>query len=153
MDIELLFPSQWRVDLLDFNILFQIINSQTVSDRCDGSVEFFQRLPETELLAMLWAADFDPASPSNVSAFASSLPPSEGKLVSTLLDEPQPPEAEIIASTCLQKLYRQSLEMRVTELSAQLGAPDLSFEQIEMLQKEKIDLRRQLNDIPRHFSV
>jgi len=115
--------------------------------------EFFQRLPETELLAMLWAADFDPASPSNVSAFASSLPPSEGKLVSTLLDEPQPPEAEIIASTCLQKLYRQSLEMRVTELSAQLGAPDLSFEQIEMLQKEKIDLRRQLNDIPRHFSV
>ena len=115
--------------------------------------EFFQTLPETELLAMLWAADFDPAKPSNVSAFAASLPPPEAKLVSTLLDEPHPPEAEIIASSCLQKLYRQSLEMRVTELIAQLGAPDLSLEQIEILQKEKIDLMLRLNDIPRHFSV
>ena len=114
--------------------------------------DFFRNLPETELMTMLWRSDFDPATPSNISAFTATLTPGERSLVSEMLDSPVPPEPEQLAITCLQKLHRQSLERRQAEIKAQLGAPDISQDQIVLLQKEKIDLIKQLHDIPRHFS-
>ncbi|NNE92003.1 MAG: hypothetical protein HKN23_10180, partial [Verrucomicrobiales bacterium] len=114
--------------------------------------EFFRNLPETEMLSMLWRGDFDPASPANVAAFSATLSPPEQSCVADLLDSPLPPEPEKLAATCLQKLHRQSLEKRETEIKALLGAQGLGAEQIQALQKEKIDLTKQLHDIPRHFS-
>ncbi len=114
--------------------------------------EFFRNLPETEMLTLLWQGNFDPASPSNLSAYASSLAPAEKACVSALLDDELPPNPGQLATNCLQKLYRQSLEMRISELKVQLGTPGLSREEIERLHKETIDLTKQLNDIPRHFS-
>ena len=46
-DIQILLPSLWRKDLFDFDILFEIVNSKTVSYSVDDefSVASFCRIP------------------------------------------------------------------------------------------------------------
>lgn len=110
---------------------------------------FLADLPETELLSKLWTAPIDPARPASVNAFVATLPPDEQATVSRLLSEEGPaPSGELSTGYVLQ-LKRQSLQLRIRETEARLGAPDLDSGQVANLTKQLLDLRKQRDDIPR----
>lgn len=110
--------------------------------------DYLRDLPETEFLARLWRAGFDPDSPASVAAFAATLSPAEQDAVAMLMNQPLPPDAGRYAEECLASLRRQAIQNRIRGLKAQLNDARLEPARLEALTKELLDLTRRLNDIP-----
>ena len=109
--------------------------------------EYFRDLSEVELLASIWQADIDPASPSSVNAFIRLLPKPDQICINRLLIEESPGGTPELAKDCLQALKKQSIQNRIGAAKGQLGNPDISPSDVEILSKLLLDLRTQLNDI------
>lgn len=107
---------------------------------------FFRNLTETELLARLWQADYDPASPSSVNALVGRLPEAERGIVLRLLAEDSAAVTPPLARECLAALRRQSIQREIAVAKAQLGAPGLPESEVTRLAKVLLDLRGQLNE-------
>ncbi len=108
--------------------------------------DFFRNLAETELLARLWEADFDPASPASVNALAGRLPEGERQVMMRLLAEESAAITPGIAIECLAALRRQSVQREIDATKAQMGAPGLPEGEVTRLAKVLLDLRGLLNE-------
>ncbi len=111
--------------------------------------DFFSDLTDTELLSRIWQSDVDPASPSSVNAFIGLLPTPDQICINRLLIEESPEGTPEHAEECLLSLKKQSIQNKIGVAKGQLGNPDISPTDVEMLQKLLLDLRSQLNDIAR----
>lgn len=108
--------------------------------------DFFRNLTETEILARLWTADFDPANPASVNAFIGRLPEGERQIVLRLLSEESAAVTPLLAKECLTALKRQSIQRQISVTKAQMGAPGLPEHEVTRLAKVLLDLRGLLNE-------
>lgn len=109
--------------------------------------EFLDRLTDTELLSKLWRADIDPANSSSVNAFITTLHPEDQGSVQRLLSEETARINITQAQQCLDALRKQSIKNEISVTKAQLGTPNLPLDQVAQLNKQLLDLRKQLHDV------
>lgn len=108
--------------------------------------DFFRNLTETEVLAQVWQANFDPASPASVNAFVGQLGPAEQHCVNRLLSDESARITPELARDCLTALRKQSIQRQISVTKAQLGAPGLPENEVTLLSKVLLDLRELLNE-------
>ncbi len=105
----------------------------------------------SELLARILEADLRPDDPHSVNSFADGLDAAAQATVSALLSERLPGNAEAIARDCWIDLRRREIKRRQEVIAGRLRQPNLPMDEVEKLQKEVLDLQKQLPDIARLF--
>ncbi len=125
-----------------------LLSEPSVRSALDGEPvpAFFSNLAETELLAKLWTASFDPASPASVNAFLAGLGEGERGALLRLLSEESATVTPALARDCLAALRRQSIQREIAAARAQLGAHGLPEAEATRLTKLLLDLRGRLNE-------
>lgn len=108
--------------------------------------EFFEFLTETELLAKIWRAAIDPASPGSVNAFIGTLPGDDQTNIFRILVESSANITPDLARDCLKKLKKLSIQNRIAGIKSKMGAPNLPAEAVLVLNKQLLDLREQLHE-------
>lgn len=110
-------------------------------------------LAEGELPTLLLCGSYQPGEAASLAAFLSALDPARQDLLAGLLDLPVP-SGDPLATTrdCWVHLQRQSLTQRRDALTARLRQPGLSEEEVLRLQKQVLDLTRELTHITRPLS-
>lgn len=107
---------------------------------------FFEDLTETDFLIAVWKGKFDPEAPSSVNAFIGMLPSAQQSLAASLLNEDTATITPELARECLTALRKQSIQNRIAVTKSQLGTPNLTGDQVTLLNKQLLDLREQLHD-------
>lgn len=117
--------------------------------RASGKESLLQDLPGTELLSLVWHSKFDPAEPSSVSAFLSSLEPVEENAFAEMLAQSAPPGGLEEAAHALEAMETSRLQTQISRAQTQLKQPGLSPEaegkihqQIIAWRKEYLDRRK-----------
>lgn len=108
--------------------------------------EFFDALPETELLAWLWESDYDPENAASVNALLGRLPEAGRATLLRLLAEESAAMTPDLARNCLSSLRRQSIQREIAVAKARLGTRDLPESEVTRLAKVILDLRGRLNE-------
>ena len=108
--------------------------------------EYFEFLGETELLTKIWRASIDPSSPASVNAFIGTLHPIEQNHALRMMMEEGANITPELATECLKKLKKLSVQNQIAGIKAKLGAPNLPPEAVLLLNKQLLDLRGQLHD-------
>lgn len=115
--------------------------------------EILQKMPGTDLLGKILTADLNPTESASLNRFQTTLSPGEESLVSGWLLQKLPTDPASVArdwyAGVRQGILRQDLQVAETRLRS----PDLTTGQIVQLQKQILDLRKQLHDLPQFSSV
>ncbi len=106
--------------------------------------EFLRQIADSQIVAKIWRAEFDAASPSSVSAFSNTLEPAEQAFVNQLLAEELPEGTIEHAQSCLAELERDSLKNRISVLQTQLRTPGLPIDRQGQLLTEIAELSQRL---------
>jgi len=107
---------------------------------------YFEDVPDTELLARVWRAEFDADSHSSVNAFLGTLDPAEQQCLARLVTEDSASVTPELADACLAALRRQSIKNQIAVIKSRLNSSHLTPEEDERLNKQLLDLRAQLNE-------
>jgi DNA primase len=106
------------------------------------------QVPEAELLTLTLQASFDPAEPAAVSAWLSTRNTAEQAALAGLLEVRTLPEDPIrVAADCWRDLERRNLEQKREAATARLHQTGLDLEETLRLQKEVLEIQRQLNTL------
>ncbi|MEM6917026.1 MAG: toprim domain-containing protein, partial [Verrucomicrobiota bacterium] len=108
--------------------------------------EYFEFLGETELLTRIWRAEIDPGNPASVNAFIGGLNPGDQNHAVRMMMEEGATITLDLASECLKKLKKLSIQNQIAGIKAKLGTPDLPHEAVVLLNKQLLDLRAQLHE-------
>jgi len=100
------------------------------------------------LLMKVLDADLDVETVSSVSAFTSTLEPAEENALTTLLDQPLPPEPKTIAEDCWHELERRLLLSEQKALKSKQHSPALNLEEKIALHPRIIEVQKQLAALP-----
>ena len=111
--------------------------------------EVLRETPGAEILEKILESDLRPDDPASLNVFMSSLSPAEESLVSGWLLQKMPPHAETVARDWWQGLRQPALRRRLQAAESRLKLPKLSAGEVVALQKQIVDLRRQLDDFSR----
>jgi len=115
--------------------------------------EILPTLAEGELPSLLLCGSYQPGEAASLAAFLSGLSPARQDVLAGLLDLPVPPGDALAATRdCWVHLQRLSLTRRRDALTARLRKPDLPEEEVMRLQKQVLDLTRELTHITRPLS-
>ncbi len=115
--------------------------------------ELIGDFPDGELPLELISGRFEPGEPNSIAAFLSTLDPGAQDEVATLLElRHLPPQPLAVAQECWCDLLRTSLTRRREALTARLRQPGLDEGEIGELQKQVLDLTRELTHITRPLS-
>lgn len=112
--------------------------------RESGREQVLRDLPGAELLGLVWRGQFDPAEPSALNAFLAGLDPEEEAALSLVLHQPKPPGGLEDAKHALGALEVARTRMLKQRLETQLKQPGLSREDAEEIQREIMELHREL---------
>ena len=110
--------------------------------------EALPKIPGTELLAKILAADLRPGDSASVSLFQTTLPPSEESLVSGWILQKLPNDPARLAREWWEGLRRTILRRELGVAESRLRLPNLTTGETVQLQKQVLDLRHQLHDLP-----
>lgn len=123
--------------------------------RSTGRSDILGDIPGTELLSLLWHADFDPGDPGALNAFLSGLNRPEESAFARLLAEPMPPGGKAEAEHLLDSLEITRLHNLIQRAQTQLKQSGLDLDttaklhrQIVGWRKEYLDRRNRSPDIP-----
>ncbi len=111
--------------------------------------EVVAETPGTEMLGKILAAELRPDDPASLNPFLASLSPEEESLVSGWLLQKKPPNAETVAREWWQGLRQPALRRRLQAAESRLKLPQLSAGEVVTLQKQVVDLRKQLDEFSR----
>ena len=100
--------------------------------------------PEVRLLVKILGGEIDPAQPSTIQVFLTTLDAGEEAAASGLLDDKLPAAPLTIAQHCWRELERRQIRRRIDALKARLRNPQLAPEASDALQKEILDLQKRL---------
>ncbi len=115
--------------------------------------EVLEQIPGSAMLARILGGDFRPDNPASLNLFLSTLSAEEESLVSGWLVQKMPPKAETVAREWWQGLKQPSLRRRLQAAEGRLKLPSLTAGEVAALQKQVVDLRGQLDDLPRFSPV
>lgn len=114
--------------------------------------ELLAREPDNAVAIAILEADVDWSNPAATNAFLASFPSAEQALVSSVFQEHPPQHPIAVAHDCWNAIARRQVQRRMDTVRARLRASDLSGDELLKLQKESVDLRKRLEDIPRPLS-
>jgi hypothetical protein len=111
--------------------------------------EVLASVPGSDLLTKILQADLRPADSASSNLFQTTLSPAEESLVSGWLLQKMPANAATLAREWWNGLRQAILRRELEAAESRLRLPNLTTGEIMQLQKQVLDLRGQLHDVPR----
>jgi DNA primase len=111
--------------------------------------EVLASVPGADLLTRILQADLRPADPASLNLFQTTLPQAEESLVSGWLLQKMPGNPATVAREWWNGLRQAILRRELEAAESRLRLPHLTTGEIMQLQKQVLDLRGQLHDVPR----
>jgi DNA primase len=115
--------------------------------------ETLPKIPGTELLGKILAADLRPADSASLNLFQTTLTPAEESVVSAWILQKLPGDPGEIAREWWNGLRRTILRRELQVAEGRMRLPNLTTGETVQLQKQVLDLRDQLHDLPQFSSV
>jgi DNA primase len=116
--------------------------------------EILAKTPGSELLCRILSADVRPEDPATIASFLASLEPEEEALVSNWISPKRIPYTDRgLAYQWWRSLTAEPLERELEALKNKMRLPSLSTGDIVNLQKQILDLQRQLHELCRPASA
>ena len=115
--------------------------------------ETLGKIPGAELLGKILAADLRPADPTSLNLFQTTLTPAEDSVVSAWVLQKLPAAPAEVAKEWWNGLRRMILRRELQVAEGRLRLPNLTTGETVRLQKQVLDLRDQLHDLPQFSSV
>jgi DNA primase len=106
-------------------------------------------VPGADLLVKILEADVRPDNPASLNLFQTTLTPTEESLVSGWLLQKIPANPAAVVRSWWSGLQQAILRRQLEAAESRLRLPDLTTGEIMQLQKQVLDLRDQLHDVPR----
>jgi DNA primase len=110
--------------------------------------EVLERTPGTELLIRILESDLRADEPGSLSAFMATLSPADEGLVSAWLLQKMPPNAMVVAEQWWIGLRQAALRRQLQVAESRMKLPGLSTGEVVNLQKQILDLQKELNELP-----
>jgi len=110
--------------------------------------EALPKIPGTDLLAKILGADLRPSDPASVNLFQTTLSPGEESLVSGWILQKLPNDPGHLAQEWWEGVRRTILRRELEVAESRLRLPNLTTGETVQLQKQVLDLRHQLHDLP-----
>lgn len=114
--------------------------------RTEGEQNVLHDLAGTELLSRVWLGDFDPSNPDAIQSYLLTLDRDEEVALNQVLHMAPPPGELADAQQALQILSITRLQQQKQRLQTQLKQPNLSPDEASDIQREIMDLHRELNE-------
>jgi len=111
--------------------------------------EVLASVPGSDLLTKIFQADLRPADSASLNLFQTTLSPAEESLVSGWLLQKMPANPATLAREWWNGLRQAILRRELEAAESRLRLPNLTTGEIMQLQKQVLDLRGQLHDVPR----
>lgn len=111
--------------------------------------ELLAKFPGSELLGKILQANLRPADPASLAAFQSKLTPAEESLVSSWTLQKMPADPPMLVRQWWRGMHEGVLRRELELAEDRLRLPGITSGQIMQLQKEILDLRQQLHELPR----
>ncbi|MDQ2867218.1 MAG: DNA primase [Verrucomicrobiota bacterium] len=122
----------------------------------ERAAELAQQIPGAEMLEKVLRADIRPSDPASLNRYLSSLASADEALVSAWLMLRMPADPIMVAKEwwfgMRKAILERDLEIAETRLAGLLGSSGSTGEEV-VLQKQIVDLRRQLAEFPRFSPV
>jgi len=110
--------------------------------------EIVEQTAGTELLARILESDLRADDPASLNGFMATLSPAEEGLVSSWLLQKMPANALEVAQQWWMGLRHAALRRQLQVAEARMKLPQLSTGDVVNLQKQILDLQKELNDLP-----
>lgn len=114
--------------------------------RSTGRSDILADIPGSELLSLLWHADFDPADGGALSAFLSGLDGDTERAFAGLLTQPMPPGGKTEAEHLLDALETTRLHNLIQRTQTQLKQSNLDAESMARLHQQIVGWRKEYLD-------
>ena len=109
--------------------------------------EVLSQTPDSDMLARILEADIAPDDPASVNAFMATLRPEEEALVSSWLLQRLPPNAAAVARDWWSGLQQAAVRRQLQIAEGRMKIPQLSTGEVVTLQKQILDLQKQLHEL------
>jgi hypothetical protein len=115
--------------------------------------ETLPKIPGTELLGKILAADLRPADSASLNLFQTTLTPAEESVASAWILQKLPAHPGELVGEWWNGLLRTILRRELQVAEGRMRLPNLTTGETVQLQKQVLDLRDQLHDLPQFSSV
>ncbi|HSH38776.1 MAG TPA: DNA primase [Chthoniobacterales bacterium] len=109
--------------------------------------EVLSQMPDSDLLHRILDADLAPDDPASVNALMANLRPEEEALVSSWLLQRMPPNAAAVARDWWAGLQQAAVRRQLQIAEGRMKIPQLSMGEVVTLQKQILDLQKQLHEL------
>ncbi len=106
------------------------------------------QIPDSHILQVVLSGAFDPARPESVNSFLATLPEEEEAMIRSL-QTAEIPVAPAAGKDCWLTLQRSALEHHIEALASRLRQPGLDIGEALKINKEILDLDKELKHIAR----
>lgn len=108
--------------------------------------EVLSQTPDAEILTRILESDLRPDDAPSINSFMSALSPGEEALVSSWLLQRLPPNGAAVAKDWWAGLQQSAIRRQLQIAEGRLRIPQLSAGEMTSVQKQIVDLKRQLGD-------
>jgi DNA primase len=109
--------------------------------------EVLSQTPDSDMLVRILDADITPDDAPSVNAFMATLRPGEEALVSAWLLQKMPPNAAAVARDWWSGLQQAAVRRQLQIAEGRMKIPQLSMGEVVTLQKQILDLQKQLHEL------
>jgi len=110
--------------------------------------EVLAQTPNSSLLVRILEADIRPGDPASLSSFMATLSPPEESLVAGWLVQKSPQNPAVVAEDWWRGLRQAAIRRQLEVAESKIKLPQLSTGEVVSLQKQILDLREQLHEVP-----
>ena len=115
--------------------------------------EVLAQTPGTELLVRILESELRPDDAASLNAFMATLSPAEEGLVSSWVLQKVPGNATVVAEQWWMGLRQAALRRQLRVAESRMKLPGLSTGEVVNLQKQILDLQKELNELPKLSSA
>jgi DNA primase len=109
--------------------------------------EVLSQTPDSDMLQRILDADLNPEDAASVNAFMATLRPEQEALVSAWLLQKMPPNAAAVARDWWAGLQQATVRRQLQIAEGRMKIPQLSMGEVVTLQKQILDLQKQLHEL------
>jgi DNA primase len=110
--------------------------------------EVLAQTPNSALLARILEADIRPGDPASLTSFMASLSPAEESLIASWLVQKMPKNVVVVVEEWWRGLRQAALRRQLEAAESRMKLPQLTTGEVVSLQKQILDLREQLHEVP-----
>jgi DNA primase len=111
--------------------------------------EILEQVPDADILVRILESELRPDNPASLSGFTATLSPEQERLVSSWLLQKMPAAAETVVEKWWQGICQSVVRRRLETAKSRIKLPGLSAGEQLNLQKQILDLHKQLHEFSR----